>query len=240
MLPPLVPLFEAQACCEAVKLIPGIQHYACGGQPWHFGMEGKDHLDQVIYHLGFRQFPQRQITLQTALDVPFQIDIKKLAERSLTVPDRQDRPERCVLHGTFTAPGAGVPAFWKFLASIRLELAQLFSEIVFVGSKREQERAGQLYPAWTTYDDNRNFLDLAKFVDGSGLVIGSGSCVVALAGLLGVPTIRIHDPIGDAPKVIWSNLGDNQRNETLIGIRSEWPRFRDTYIKARAETAAPA
>jgi hypothetical protein len=58
---------------------------------------------------------------------------------------------------------------------------------------------------------------------GSRLVIGSGSSGVALASVLKVPTLRVHDPIGNAPKVIWAGLGDNQWNEEEVALRRLWP-----------------
>jgi len=73
-------------------------------------------------------------------------------------------------------------------------------------------------------------LDLAKFMAGASLVVGCGSSGVALAGALKVPCIRVHDPIGEAPKVIWSNLGENQLNDTEIGLRKSWPEFRDRWL----------
>jgi len=230
MLKPLVPLFEAQECCEAVKLLPGIQHYGCGGQPWHFDLKTEDHLGYEIYHLGFRQFPQRQITYQCALDVPLNIDAAKLSEQSIFVEPFANDGRKCVLHGNFGAPGGGTPRFWRFLYDIREELERMFTDIAFVGPPEETARALEIYPKWRAFDDRGSFLDLAKFMAGASLVVGCGSSGVALAGALKVPCIRVHDPIGEAPKVIWSNLGENQLNDTEIGLRKSWPEFRDRWL----------
>jgi hypothetical protein len=71
----------------------------------------------------------------------------------------------------------------------------------------------------------------------SRCVIGSGSSGIALAGQLKVPSIRVHDPIGDAPKVIWSNLQEAHLNDTERLLRPEWPKFRDKYLLTSAETS---
>jgi hypothetical protein len=226
MLKPLVNLFASQDCVESVKLIPGIENYTCGGQPWHFNLKTEEHLDDVIYHLGFRAFPQRQITLQTAMDVPFHLDNTKLAEPSLFV-EPTERANRVLLHGTFLSPQTGCPGFWKFLNFVRTDLEEMFEEIVFIGTADERTRATEVYPKWKSFDDQGDFLNLARYMSGSKLVIGAGSCCVALAGVMGIASVRVHDPIGDFPRVIWSNLGPKQLNESLPKLRAEWPRFKE-------------
>lgn len=243
-LAPLVPLFEAQPCVEAVKLIGGIDHYNCGGQPYHFGLSTADHRDDEIYHLGMRSFPQRQITLQTLVWTPLLIDRAEIAETPCFEVGPITKTNRLVLHGTFKSHHTGVPSFWKFLFDRREELESLFEEIVFVGTKDEIARAAELYPGeipvngakptWSVFDDNGDFLELAKLISASSCVIGAGSSVVALGGAMKIPTLRIHDPIGDHPKVIWSNLGHNQMNETERELRRKWPEFRDAWIASPA------
>ena len=68
----------------------------------------------------------------------------------------------------------------------------------------------------------------------SRAVIGCGSSSVALAGALKVPCIRVHDPIGEFPRRIWDNLGDNQLNDTEIGLRASWPEWRDKWLTSPA------
>jgi hypothetical protein len=104
--------------------------------------------------------------------------------------------------------------------------------VCFVGTKDERVRAWELYPKWRSFDDGGEFIRLAEYMSGATMMIGSGSSNVVLAGLLGIPTLRVHDPIGDHPKVIWSNLGDNQLNATERELRDEWPAFRDQWLGA--------
>jgi len=232
-LKPLVPLFEAQPCVEAVELKPGVQNYTCGGQPFDFGLATSDYIDHQVIHLGFRKFPERQITLQTLHDAPFELDSAALCqEPSIMAPDPMVG-NRCVLHGTFVSHHTGSPGFWRFLNSVRGTLEDRFDEITFVGTQAERDRARELYPDWDGFDDGGSFLELANLMVGSRLVLGSGSCGVALAGVLKVPCVRVHDPIGDAPKVIWSNTGENQINETELTLRKDWPAFIDRWCPSR-------
>lgn len=245
-LAPLVPLFEAQPCVEAVELKDGIEHYNCGGQPYHFGMKTDGYQGHEVYHLGMKSFPQRQITLQTLVWVPLLIDRSEIAETVSLEVGPVDKVDRLVLHGTFKSHHTGVPSFWKFLFDHAKELEELFQEIVFVGTKPEIERAAEVYPPsengakpkWSTFDDGGNFLELAKFVAASRCVIAAGSSVATLGGALKIPTLRIHDPIGDHPKVIWSNLGHNQMNETETTLRTKWPEFREAWAARPAEATA--
>lgn len=225
-LKPLVPLFEAQPCVEKIELKGGIENYSMGGQPWNFGLKTEDHLDHEVYHLGFRAFPTRQITLETLTNVPLHIDTRDVAtEESLQIPAEPMRDEVAV-HGTFASHTSGVPGVWRFLYDIQKDLPA----IVFVGTQAERERAMELYPSASQFDDGGNFLKLATFLKGTRMVIGAGSSVCALASVLHVPCVRVHDPIGEYPRVIWSGLGDNQLNETERDLRKIWPEFRDRYL----------
>lgn len=223
---PIKNLIAAQPGCEAVEMKPGIVNYGCGGQPWHFDANMADLVGHTIYHLGFRKFPERQITLQTALDCGFDVDTEALArEPGLTVGFTGQPENRLLLHGTFTSHQTGVPRFWRFLRDRRDELESRFKEIVFTGTKDERDRALELYPRWGQFDDQGDFLELAKLMAASRMVIASGSSAAALAGALKVPCVRVHDPIGDANKHIWSNLGENQLNDTDADLRRSWPDF---------------
>jgi hypothetical protein len=224
-LKPLVSLFEAQPCVSKVKLIPGIKNYSCGGQPYDFAMENDVYMDNEVYHLGLRTFPSRQLTLEAVSQVPLNIDASKIAsEPSLTVPDPLPKSDRVILHGNFLSHMSGVPGFWQFLNRVKDDLP---AERIFVGTKEERERAKELYPEWDEFDDEGEFLKLAQVMHGASLVIACGSSVAALAGQLKVPCVRVHDPIGEHPKVIWSNLGPNQWNYTEKELRTEWDKIRE-------------
>lgn len=231
---PLVNLFAAQSCVEGVELIDGITSWHMGGQKWDFSLPTSAHVDNEIYHLGLRSFPQRQLTLEALDQVP--LNIKNPGDVKCLDVGNQDviwdvGPPRLALHGTFVTHMSGVPGFWRFLADRRDELESIFGgEIYFTGTPAERKRARELYPDWKDVDDGGDFLHLARFMATCTCVIGAGSSNIVLAGLLGVPGVRVHDPIGENAKVIWSNLGPNQINETEMALRTEWPKFRDQWV----------
>ena len=221
----LKPLFEAQPCVERVEFKPGVVNYECGGQPWHFDLPTSEYEGKNVYHLGFRSFPSRQITLETMENarVPIKVDQQNLADTPTFEVGEVDFKNRLVLHGQATFRHTRTsPGFWKFLFRVRGKLESLFDEIVWVGSARDREVGRRTYPDWPEFDDEGDFLKLARVIAGSKAVIGVGSSVVTLAGALKVPCIRVHDPMGDKPKVIWSNLGDNQLNATEEELREMW------------------
>ena len=231
---PLVSLLSAQPFVDKVELKPGIDNYNCGGQPWHFNLKTSDFKGRAVYHMGFRNFPQRQITLETAesVNLPINIDRSELAAEPSLIVDSVETKNRVVLHGSpIFKHNRQTPQFWKFLSGIADELEEEFDELVFVGDDRDREMGLRTYPEWSSFDDHGDFLDLARLVGGSRLVIGVGSCVVALADCLKIPAVRVHDQIGAAPKVIWSGLGENQINEDEPSLRTEWPRFKDKWLR---------
>lgn len=267
---PLVPLFEAQPGVKAVKLVSGVENYSCGGQPFHMNLPTEAFSGNRIYHLGLRQFPVRQLSLQCLQDskVPIEVSPEVFAEEpSLRVDGKLDavdlevsphfvsgpietaglysRPgrvisvngppkaNRLVVHGQSICPhNRATPTMWRFLSSIAQDIHELFEEVVFVGSAKDREVGLTTYPNWTAFDDDGDFLKLARFIAGSRCMIGVGSSPIVLAGLLKVPSVRVHDRIGnDAPRVIWDNLGSNQLNRTYIELRTEWPKFRDRWLK---------
>ncbi len=231
---PLVPLFEAQPCVAKVELRGGVENYNCGGQPFHMNLPTSAFDGHTIYHLGLRGFPARQLTLEclSVSKVPVTVTPEVLAsEPSLHAP-ALEKKNRLVLHGqpVYTHTKSS-PTFWKFLAGIRHELEAIFDDIVWVGDERDREIGLRTYPDWSSFEDKGDFLELARYVNGSRCMIGVGSAPIVLAGLLKVPAIRVHDPIGnDAPKVIWSNLAPNNLNETEVGLRKEWPLFREQWL----------
>jgi len=232
----VAPLFAAQPCVEKVELKPGIEGYACGGQPWHFNLETSELADRLVYHLGMRGFPAQQLTLEcmATAGVPITVDRQELAETSPFVVPEGEKVNRLVIHGQGVCPHTrSTPMLWRFLYAVWPELKELFDEIVFIGSEADRGTALQTYPECKEFVDDGDFLKLATYMKASRAVIGSGSAPVALAGALKVPCIRVHDFIANgAPKVIWSNLGENQLNDTEIGLRTSWPEWRDKWLKA--------
>jgi len=233
---PLVKLFEAQPCVEKIELKGGVEHYNCGGQPFHFDLDTKEFVGKTVYHLGLRSFPQRQLTLHCLNDsgVPVTVDIDTLTDEPSLIVEPQQKKNRVVLHGQAVySHTRATPGFWKFLYAIKQDLEERFEEIVFVGSERDREVATRVYPEWKTFDDQGNFKLLADFIAASELVIGVGSSVVVLPSLLKVPSVRVHDPIGDNPKNLWENLQRDHLNETEIELRRSWPEWRDKHFPAK-------
>lgn len=232
----VAPLFAAQPCVEAVEFKPGVSNWSCGGQPWHFDLPTSAFEGHTVYHLGFRSMPQRQITLETLENakLPVEIDRQALAsDACFFVPaiPLDIGKRRLVLHGNPICPHTkSTPGFWRFLASISGELESLFDEIVWVGNARDREIGMRTYP-WKEFDDGGSFLETARLMAGSSCVIACGSSMAALASVLKIPCARIHDPIGEAPRVIWDGLGDNQLNRTELELRSLWPEWRSRWIK---------
>lgn len=232
---PIKPLFESEPCVESVKMIDGIDNYNCGGQPWHFNLESSAFEGKTIFHLGLRRFPARQITLETAANsrVPM-VDTEDMCRPVfLTDVPPGEKKNRLILHGQAVyAHTRSSPSFWRFISLIKDELREIFDEIVFVGSDRDiaaGEASG--FPATAVFVDGGNLRRLAEHIRDSRCMIGCGSSIAALSGALQIPTIRVHDPIGNHPKVIWSNLGENQLNATEEDLRTAWPEFRDAWLK---------
>jgi ADP-heptose:LPS heptosyltransferase len=249
---PLKPLFEAQPCVEGVEFKPGIAHYNCGGQPWHFDLPTSEYEGKNVYHLGFRSMPVRQLTLETLESAKVPLDtiteddlantpclevepadqvtiLKDGAPLVITLGQKR----LCLLHGQAVyAHTKSTPGFWKFLAGVESYLTREFDEVIFIGNNRDREVALRTYPHWSSYDDAGDFLSLARLMVRASLVIGVGSSPIALAGALKVPSVRVHDPIGENAKVIWSNLQPAHLNATEIELRKEWPAFRDRYLKS--------
>jgi len=234
----VAPLFEAQPCVEKVEFKPGIEGYQCGGQPWHFDLPASDFQDREVHHLGFQNFPQRQLTLETLENAHLGLDVTQdqLAEvPSIEAPGESEgfsEGDRiCLLHGQAVYSNTkGTPKFWAFVSDIAPELVDRFDRIVFVGSERDREVGKRIYPKWEAFDDHGSFLELARLMKMAKLVVGCGSSVVSLAGALKVNSIRVHDEIGDHPKVIWNNLQVNHLNLTETELRYEWKAWRDRWL----------
>ena len=231
----VAPLFAAQPCVENLELKAGVEGYACGGQPWHFGLDTADLIDRRVFHLGMRGFPTQQLTLEcmSTCGVPITVDREQLSETSAFVVPEVEKANRLLIHGQgVCAHTRSTPMLWRFLYAIWGQLSPVFDEIVFIGSPEDRGVGKATYPGNGEFDDEGDFLKLAEYMKGSKAVIGAGSSCVALAGALKVPCVRVHDNIANgAPRIIWSNLGDNQLNDTEIGLRTSWETWRDKWLK---------
>ena len=124
---PLVNLFKSQLGVDDVVLRKGIENYNCGGQPFHFDIDMGEMEDRVIYHLGFRSFPQRQATIQTLQDSRVPAIVPSEGWQPSLVVEGQQEASTLVLHGQAVGAHSGTtPSFWKFLAGIRGEIDGLF------------------------------------------------------------------------------------------------------------------
>lgn len=241
---PLVPLFESQLHVTKVKLIPGIEHWNCGGQPFHFDLPTSAFDGNTIFHLGLRGFPQRQISLETLQNakVPINVSQDLFASTPSIHAGTGEKRNRLIIHGQAVCPhNRQTPQMWKFLAGVRKELESIFDEVLFVGNERDREVGTRTYEGWKDFQfaDNGDFKKLADVIADSRAMIGCGSAPIVLAGLLKVPAIRVHDNIGEnAPKHVWSNLGENQLNETELELRKLWPQWRDKWLGHVADVIA--
>ena len=233
---PLEGLFASQACVGEVKLVSGVESYHCGGQPFHMNLTTSAFSEHTVYHMGFRTFPQRQITLETLENVKLPIPIDRTSLETEPCFAFPDTPKRrlLLLHGNPICPHTKMtPNFWKFLAGTYNELEDLFQDIVWVGDARDREIGTRTY-AWDAFDDHGSLLETAKLMAQASCVIACGSSMAAMAQVMKIPCIRVHDPIGEAHKVIWSGLGENQLNETEATLRTAWPEWRDRWLSVPA------
>lgn len=238
-----VSLFEAQPCVEKVILLDGITTHSKGGQPWNFGFKKEDYekWDGVV-HLGFHFLPNRQLTMFVRDKFPFiEVDDEKLSETPsivhgcISYQNPFNPKRRVVLHGQQRCPHTRrPPKFWKVLEQIAPFLDD-FEEKVFVGLA--SDRPTTKPDGWTEFDDGGNWLKLANFINDSALVIGCGSSIVALAGAMKVPSIRIHDKIEGMDYRIFSNLGQNQLNldDPEEGYVNAVDKFIKEHVRPRSE-----
>lgn len=214
MLRPLAPLFASQPAVEKVYLLPGIDHYMMGGQPFDFGFppEAYKYWDK-IYHLGFKEPADKPITLYTKSRVDYPINTSKLRNTRCIFGSRPPSPRNLlVLHGARTDQWGNLPHFWDALHLTYPELRAEFEEIVFVGTSSNR-RVWRKWEGASEFDDAGDWIKLVDFMQDARLVMGVGSAMIALAGALKVPSIRIHDYIEGFPNhKVFSNLGPHQWN----------------------------
>lgn len=234
----VAPLFEAQPCVEKVEFKPGVEGYRCGGQPFTFDLPSSEYQDREVHHLGLRNFPQRQLTLETLENTQLGLSVTQdqlTEEPSIEAPGEVEgfsaEDRICLLHGQgIYSHTRATPRFWTFISDIAPELEERFDRLVFVGSDQDREVSLRTYPDWESFDDHGSFLELARLMKMAQLVIGCGSSVVALAGAMKINSVRVHDPIGNHPKVLWSNLQKNHLNCTEQQLRTEWKPWRDKWL----------
>lgn len=232
---PLETLFASQPCVSKVEFKNGVENWNCGGQPFHFDLPTSAFVGHDVHHLGFRGFPARQITLETLENAKLSVGIDKEAlakEPCFHLDAAADGRKRLLLHGqTVFKHTRSTPGFWIFLSSIAGELPELFQEILWIGDARDRE-IGRRTHGWGELDDGGAFIETARAMAVSDCVIACGSSMAALASVMKVPCIRVHDAIGDNPRVVWDGLGENQLNRTEVELRDLWPAWRDKWIKA--------
>ena len=236
----IVPLIEAQPGVTKVRLVPGVENWSCGGQPWHMNLKTDEIAGNEVYHLGFRSFPQRKISIQTRGDVPVHLkcSIDEFSQTPHLVVPEEPKVNRCLIHGMGVCThNRQTPEVWKFLATVRNDLADRFDVIEFIGTDEDRAVGKEIYPEWGEFEDQGDLLKLAVHMNASRFVLGAGSSLVALAGALKVPSIRVHDAIQQIPKVIFSNLGDGQLNSTELELRKLWPGYAATYLSEESNVA---
>jgi hypothetical protein len=213
-LQPLESLFRAQPAVEDVVYETGVQNYTMGGQPYDFGKD--DELKERygrVFHMGFREFPHAEITVHALRHMPVAVKWDDLVNTQAFCVGEKTKQDRLVIHGSLFDHCGRTPGMWEVLYQSKEFIGNYFKEIVFVGSQKERTYALSLYPEWGEFDDGNDFLVLGKYLQDSRMVFGGGSCVVALAGGLHVPSVRIHDHVQGTEVVkVWSNVAPKQLN----------------------------
>lgn len=212
LLKPIAGLVARQPHVEHVWLLPGIEHYQIGGQPFDFGMPYQEykHWDKV-YHLGFRDAPEKPITLQCREYVDFKIPTKALKRECTLVGEREPRPRNLLLlHGRRYDMYGEFPNFWHALWESWDLLKAEFDEIEWIGLPEEKRISDKF--GGTDFDDGGDWVKLVDEMRDARLVMGVGGAMVALAGALKVPSIRIHDPVLGFREEVFANFGERQWN----------------------------
>lgn len=211
---PLETLFRAQPSIEGIEYMDGVTSYVCGGQPYDFGKDAELRARfEYVFHMGFRSFPHLEITAYALRQIPVPVSWVDLVEMQPFAVAEKDPRNRLVIHGTLLTHQGRTPYMWTVLHHAREFIKGEFDEVVFVGSQKERDYAKSLYPEWDTFDDQNDFLTLAQYLKDSRLVLGGGSCVVALAGGVHTPSVRIHDHVvGTEIVVPWTNVAPRQMN----------------------------
>ena len=202
---PLVRLFRNQPCVEDVAMLYGIEHWGVGGQPWDFGFKTADYDKwDAVHHMGFRAMPNKRLTLFQQNVLKVAASHSEIAETPSLVPCASEvKKSKCVIHGTQNSGN-----LWRLMSECDNLIRRCFEQVVFVGSGVDLtllEARGL-----DRFDDRGDFLSLAEFISDAAMVIGCGSSVVALAGAMKVPSIRV--PELHIASDIYANLGPGQWN----------------------------
>ena len=231
-------LFTFQECVKEVLILDRMENWRCGGQPYDFALtkEEKSKWDN-IYHMGFRQLPEKQLTLQAAENIPIKSDREEFSKQSIFVGDRKLK-SALIVHGSAgTHHGIHAkPRVWDVFGVCEGFFRKAFDEIIFVGNKEDSDTKDTLGYEGTFLDDGGDLLPTAAIMNGAEFVLGAGSCMVALAGTLGIPSLRIHDPLWGAEDYrLWGFLGKQHGNYYPKGaiLKNEVLKFVEEQCRSR-------
>jgi hypothetical protein len=181
-----------------------------GGQPYDFGLPDKNYRKwDIVHHMGFREPPKENITLHTAKALNFPTN--GLEGQHIFVGERKTE-NYCVLHGNIKNHTDAVPRFWGVVVLWWKLLEKEFDRLIFVGTEEDLALADEICPNAEKFFDYGDWKTTAELMNNARLILGCGSAVAALGGVMGLPTIRVHDDIPGFNKEVWTNLGDNQLN----------------------------
>jgi hypothetical protein len=200
----LEPILRKQAVVADVILLSGVTDYFCGGQPWHFGWKQDQRGYREVFHLGFRDFPHKGLLRNTYELVPLKASYEELAELPSLDPFwiKPEGPLTCILHGTKTRPRF-LTAFLRAMGTKILTSG--FDRLFWAGSSDEWP-----WPNAVTLPPP----PLERVVEEMtrcAFVFGASSGIVALAGAMKAPCLRVGEP-ALRPDWIWKNTGPNQWN----------------------------
>lgn len=202
-------LMSIQDEVDEVTFLHGINKRSWKMDPPEMGIEKKPFMRwQQQLEMGFRDFPDDQITLYTAKCMG--LPVEGLDKPSIYVGAAKTQ-DYCVLHGTaFSISCSTVPRFWDCLDKWRTKLEKKFKRLIFIGAPDDLKLAEGL--GYETFSDDGNILASAQAIRDARFLIGSSSSMAALGSVMGVPLLRIHDPIEGLKKRVHDLLLPNQLN----------------------------
>lgn len=101
----LLPLLQSQSWVNTAFCIDGITEYFCGGQPYHFNQEQYFTSNWTnVYHLGYKTFPDNNLTLSSLSDVP--IDSINLLSQNCIDQVEYKNPDGIILEAQSSRPYA--------------------------------------------------------------------------------------------------------------------------------------
>jgi hypothetical protein len=201
---PIADLLRSQACVKEVIELEGVSGYDVGGQPFDFGWGTEPRGWDEVFHLGFREFPEKGLLRATYDLLPLRTSFDEIANVPSVEPfwsgvsDESSRT--CVLHGTKTRP-----RYYASLIRATPILSRAFSRIFWAGSPSDWP----FRSAWNGPPPEMG--RVIQEMKTCALVFGCSSSIVSLANAMKAPCLRVGEPTL-LPDSVWRNTGPRQWN----------------------------